>query len=151
MPFEISLNEISSNLQAVINILFESNFYMASSFYTYLALWFCASLLENVWEIEFCKNSAIFVLTGNKDTHGINSMRLAEVWMDEYKRLFYMHRRDLLVSWWVLARLSFVYWQQTNTKFVLRYMPKFWAEILHDFRSTISFWERTMACTALQI
>ena len=37
-------------------------------------------------------------LTGNKDTHGINSMRLAEVWMDEYKRLFYMHRRDLLVG-----------------------------------------------------
>ncbi|CAL1528786.1 unnamed protein product [Lymnaea stagnalis] len=32
----------------------------------------------------------------NKDTHGINSMRLAEVWMDDYKRLFYAHRRDLL-------------------------------------------------------
>lgn len=39
----------------------------------------------------------IHAYTGNKDTHGINSMRLAEVWMDEYKRLFYMHRRDLLV------------------------------------------------------
>ena len=28
----------------------------------------------------------------------INSVRLAEVWMDGYKRLFYTHRRDLLVS-----------------------------------------------------
>ena len=25
-------------------------------------------------------------------------MRLAEVWMDGYKRLFYTHRRDLVVS-----------------------------------------------------
>lgn len=29
------------------------------------------------------------------DSHGINSARMAEVWMDEYKRLFYMHRTDL--------------------------------------------------------
>uniref|UniRef100_A0A1I7XT93 Ricin B-type lectin domain-containing protein n=1 Tax=Heterorhabditis bacteriophora TaxID=37862 RepID=A0A1I7XT93_HETBA len=33
---------------------------------------------------------------GNKDVHGTNSKRLAEVWMDEYKRLYYMHRSDLL-------------------------------------------------------
>lgn len=32
---------------------------------------------------------------GNKDVHGTNSQRLAEVWMDEYKRLFYVHRWDL--------------------------------------------------------
>jgi len=31
-------------------------------------------------------------------------MRLAEVWMDEYKRLFYGHRRDLLVSIYELFR-----------------------------------------------
>ncbi|CAD6196351.1 unnamed protein product [Caenorhabditis auriculariae] len=31
----------------------------------------------------------------NKDVHGTNSKRLAEVWMDEYKRLYYMHRQDL--------------------------------------------------------
>uniref|UniRef100_A0A7E4VRV4 Polypeptide N-acetylgalactosaminyltransferase n=1 Tax=Panagrellus redivivus TaxID=6233 RepID=A0A7E4VRV4_PANRE len=32
---------------------------------------------------------------GNKDVHGTNSKRLAEVWMDDYKRLYYMHRNDL--------------------------------------------------------
>ena len=28
--------------------------------------------------------------------HGINTARTVEVWMDEYKRLFYMNRPDLL-------------------------------------------------------
>ncbi|XP_013786813.2 polypeptide N-acetylgalactosaminyltransferase 1-like [Limulus polyphemus] len=32
---------------------------------------------------------------GNKDTHGINTVRTVEVWMDEYKKYFYMHRPDL--------------------------------------------------------
>ncbi|CAF3344107.1 unnamed protein product [Rotaria socialis] len=38
-------------------------------------------------------------MTGEKgkgDVHGRNSMRLAEVWMDDYKRLYYLHRRELL-------------------------------------------------------
>ncbi len=30
-----------------------------------------------------------------EDSHGINSARMAEVWMDDYKRLYYMHRQDL--------------------------------------------------------
>ena len=38
-------------------------------------------------------------MTGEKgkgDVHGRNSMRLAEVWMDDYKRLYYRHRRELI-------------------------------------------------------
>lgn len=34
---------------------------------------------------------------GNLDVHGTNSKRLAEVWMDDYKRLFYLHRMGLKV------------------------------------------------------
>ncbi|KAJ1358405.1 hypothetical protein KIN20_016822 [Parelaphostrongylus tenuis] len=32
---------------------------------------------------------------GNKDVHGTNSKRLADVWMDDYSRLFYVHRMGL--------------------------------------------------------
>lgn len=39
-----------------------------------------------------------FRFPDNKDTHGINTVRLAQVWMDEYIDLFYMNRPDLKVS-----------------------------------------------------
>jgi polypeptide N-acetylgalactosaminyltransferase len=35
----------------------------------------------------------------NKDVHGTNSKRLAEVWMDDYKRLYYVHRMSLKVEY----------------------------------------------------
>lgn len=31
-------------------------------------------------------------------------MRLAEVWMDDYKRLYYMHRHDLIVKKMIMGR-----------------------------------------------
>ncbi|XP_063544381.1 polypeptide N-acetylgalactosaminyltransferase 1-like [Cydia strobilella] len=34
-------------------------------------------------------------LPANSDTHGINTARMAEVWMDDYAELFYLHRPDL--------------------------------------------------------
>ena len=39
-----------------------------------------------------------YTFPGKKDTHGINTVRMAEVWMDDYKRLFYLHREDLKVG-----------------------------------------------------
>ena len=53
------------------------------------------------WRFIFLTLSYCYVVvfsTEKKDTHGLNSRRLAEVWMDEYKRLFYHHRADLIVS-----------------------------------------------------
>uniref|UniRef100_A0A224XDQ8 Polypeptide N-acetylgalactosaminyltransferase n=1 Tax=Panstrongylus lignarius TaxID=156445 RepID=A0A224XDQ8_9HEMI len=32
---------------------------------------------------------------GDKDSHGINTARTVRVWMDEYQRLFFLHRPDL--------------------------------------------------------
>lgn len=36
-----------------------------------------------------------YTFPDNKDTHGINTARLAHVWMDDYKRLFFMYRPAL--------------------------------------------------------
>ncbi|KAK3108152.1 hypothetical protein FSP39_002075 [Pinctada imbricata] len=61
--------------------------------------WMCGGKLEFIpcsRVGHIFRSSHPYTFPGNKDTHGINSMRLAEVWMDEYKRLFYFHRRDLL-------------------------------------------------------
>ncbi|UJR37273.1 hypothetical protein I4U23_029982 [Adineta vaga] len=41
------------------------------------------------------KGNFLFLISKG-DVHGRNSMRLAEVWMDDYKRLYYMHRRELI-------------------------------------------------------
>ncbi|XP_060585105.1 probable N-acetylgalactosaminyltransferase 9 isoform X2 [Ruditapes philippinarum] len=62
-------------------------------------VWMCGGKLEFIpcsRVGHIFRSSHPYTFPGNKDTHGINSMRLAEVWMDEYKRLFYTHRRDLL-------------------------------------------------------
>ncbi|XP_052743015.1 polypeptide N-acetylgalactosaminyltransferase 1 isoform X2 [Bicyclus anynana] len=37
-------------------------------------------------------------LPAHSDTHGINTARMADVWMDEYAELFYLHRPDLRES-----------------------------------------------------
>ena len=38
-----------------------------------------------------------YTFPGNKDTHGLNTARMAKTWMDGYKRLFFMNRPELEV------------------------------------------------------
>ena len=40
-----------------------------------------------------------------EDSHGINSARMAEVWMDDYKRLYYMHRQVRYIGTLTMCRL----------------------------------------------
>ncbi|UYV78959.1 N-acetylgalactosaminyltransferase, partial [Cordylochernes scorpioides] len=61
-------------------------------------VWMCGGQLEIVpcsHVGHIFRNYHPYTFPGNKDTHGINTVRTAEVWMDEYKEYFYLHRPDL--------------------------------------------------------
>ncbi|XP_041365092.1 polypeptide N-acetylgalactosaminyltransferase 13-like [Gigantopelta aegis] len=62
-------------------------------------VWMCGGRLEflpcsRVGHIF--RSSHPYTFPGNEDTHGLNSARVADVWMDHYKELFYSKRKDLL-------------------------------------------------------
>lgn len=40
------------------------------------------------------RNFHPYKFPNNKDTHGINTARLAHVWMDDYKRLFFLYHDE---------------------------------------------------------
>ena len=48
-------------------------------------------------------HSSVVISDKKRDYHGLNSMRVAEVWMDGYKRIFYMLRPDLVVRTKVIS------------------------------------------------
>ncbi|VDN05065.1 unnamed protein product [Thelazia callipaeda] len=64
-------------------------------------VWMCGGSIEIIpcsHVGHIFRNGHPYNMTGpgnNKDVHGTNSKRLAEVWMDDYKRFYYMHRKDL--------------------------------------------------------
>lgn len=61
-------------------------------------IWMCGGILEfspcsRVGHIFRAAHPYTFP---QDDSHGVNSKRMAEVWMDGYKRLYYTHRSDLI-------------------------------------------------------
>ena len=62
-------------------------------------IWQCGGVLETIpcsRVGHIFRSFHPYSFPGNKDTHGINTARTVEVWMEDYKRLFYMNRPDLL-------------------------------------------------------
>ena len=61
-------------------------------------VWQCGGSIETIpcsRVGHIFRNFHPYTFPGDKDTHGINTARTVEVWMDEYKELFYLHRPDL--------------------------------------------------------
>ncbi|KAG5307737.1 GALT1 acetylgalactosaminyltransferase, partial [Pseudoatta argentina] len=60
-------------------------------------IWQCGGTLEIIpcsRVGHIFRNFHPYRFPNDKDTHGINTARLAFVWMDEYKRLFLLHRSE---------------------------------------------------------
>ncbi|XP_069996208.1 polypeptide N-acetylgalactosaminyltransferase 1-like isoform X2 [Penaeus vannamei] len=66
-------------------------------------VWMCGGTLETIpcsRVGHIFRSFHPYTFPGNKDTHGLNTARLAETWMDEYKRLFYLYRPELQNADW---------------------------------------------------
>ncbi|XP_042879499.1 polypeptide N-acetylgalactosaminyltransferase 1-like [Penaeus japonicus] len=66
-------------------------------------VWMCGGTLETIpcsRVGHIFRSFHPYTFPGNKDTHGLNTARLAETWMDDYKRLFYLYRPELQNAEW---------------------------------------------------
>lgn len=73
---------------------------MSSHSITHIQVWMCGGTLETIpcsRVGHIFRSFHPYTFPGNKDTHGLNTARMAETWMDDYKRLFYLYRPELQV------------------------------------------------------
>ncbi|KAK3852462.1 hypothetical protein Pcinc_040953 [Petrolisthes cinctipes] len=66
-------------------------------------VWTCGGTLETIpcsRVGHIFRSFHPYTFPGNKDTHGLNTARMAETWMDDYKRLFYVYRPELQTAEW---------------------------------------------------
>ncbi|XP_053621312.1 uncharacterized protein LOC128681448 isoform X2 [Plodia interpunctella] len=64
-------------------------------------VWMCGGTLETIpcsRVGHVFRSFHPYGLPASSDTHGINTARMADVWMDEYAELYYLHRPDLRKS-----------------------------------------------------
>lgn len=62
-------------------------------------IWQCGGTIETIPCARvghIFRNFHPYKFPNGRDTHGINTARMAEVWMDGYVKLFYMNRPDML-------------------------------------------------------
>ncbi|XP_011862534.1 PREDICTED: polypeptide N-acetylgalactosaminyltransferase 1 isoform X2 [Vollenhovia emeryi] len=72
-------------------------------------IWQCGGTLEIIpcsRVGHIFRNFHPYKFPNDKDTHGINTARLAFVWMDEYKRLFLLHRSEFKLIGDISKRLE---------------------------------------------
>jgi hypothetical protein len=95
---------ISKSIEFMSHIFFQVVVHLKRSHAPELDMFSGISILTSkairtfLYLIAKVHSSLLYRIPNNKDTHGINTLRLAHVWMDEYIEFFFAKRPELRVN-----------------------------------------------------